>query len=298
MLSFLTTTTFPNQKEYILIEEPTYSYYVEFLKTIDIPVITIPRNENGIDIKQLEYLFKNYPIKFYYTVPRNHNPLGTTFNVNTRKEIARLALEYDVYIIEDDYLGHCFSLPRYLPIYYYASSKNCIYLTSFSKTIPFLRIGICVIDPCLKKLFEEMIHESYYYSYQLPSLMSQATLESYISSELYKKQMQALNIHFNPHFKILKQITSSWDKNIAYIISDYTGYYFSVILNKKIDLDKLEDALLHKNILIARNERCFYYKENFNHSIRLSIARIEKKELEKALNIFYETAVNEYKKIM
>src|SRR5699024_2914936 len=52
MLSFLSETTFPNQGEYILIEEPTYSYYVQFLKEQGLPVLTITRDALGIDLKE------------------------------------------------------------------------------------------------------------------------------------------------------------------------------------------------------------------------------------------------------
>ena len=47
--------------------------------------------------------------------------------------------------------------------------------------------------PDFKNTFEKLSHQSYYYSYQLPSLISQATLESYIKSSLYKKQTQQLH---------------------------------------------------------------------------------------------------------
>ena len=121
MLSFLSAIDFPNQHTYILIEEPTYSYYVQFLKSQSLPVLTITRDENGIDITQLQYLFQHYDIKFFYTIPRNHNPLGTTYSTSMRQKIAQLALKYNVYIIEDDYFGHCSSTSHYLPLYYYLS---------------------------------------------------------------------------------------------------------------------------------------------------------------------------------
>ena len=39
MLSFLSAIDFPNQHTYILIEEPTYSYYVQFLKSQSLPCL-------------------------------------------------------------------------------------------------------------------------------------------------------------------------------------------------------------------------------------------------------------------
>ena len=68
MLSFLSTMTFPNHHSYILIEEPTYSYYIQFLKTTKLPILTIQRDEQGIDLKELKRLFENYDIKFFRCV--------------------------------------------------------------------------------------------------------------------------------------------------------------------------------------------------------------------------------------
>lgn len=289
MLSFLSSSDFFKDKQYILIEEPTYSYYIDFLKSLDIPTLTIQRNEDGINLQLLEEIFKTQSIKFFYTIPRNHNPLGTTLNTQTRKKIAQLAIKYNVYIIEDDYFGHCSSTARYLPIYYYSGGAKCIYLTSFTKTIPYIRIGICAIPASFKEAYHILIRKSYYFSYQLPSLISQATLESYLISSLYKKQVQRLQHQLNEHHQIIRNISRQWDKNIAYIIGGQSGYYFSIKINKNINLDILEKQLKQHKVYIARNERCFYNPINFNNTIRISIARVEPQELKESLNIIYKT---------
>lgn len=291
-LSFLSLHDFPNHKEKILIEEPTYSYYIRFLKSMNIPTLTISRTNEGIDVIELERLFKEESIKFFYITPRNHNPLGTTLNTQTRQKIAKLAIQYNVYIIEDDYFGHCSMQPKYLPIYYYAMGMNCIYLTSFSKTIPYLRIGICVIHPAFHDTFEDIIHQSYYFSYQLPSLISQATFESYLRSSLYHKQVQRLQHQLNQHYKIIQACQKQWNPDIAFITGGASGYYLSILLHASIDLDILQSILKQQDIFIARNERCFYTSHHDNHSIRLSLARIEPDQFKEALDIIYQTILH------
>lgn len=291
VLSTMTSSSFFHDKEYVLIEEPTYSYFIDFLKSFHIPTLTIKRDEKGIDLYELEELFKNYKIKYFYTIPRNHNPLGTTLNTKTRKKIAELAIKYNTYIIEDDYFGHCSSIPRYQPIYYYCNRNNCIYLTSFTKTIPYLRIGICAIPDSLKKSFNEIIQQSYYFSYQLPSLISQATLESYLRSSLYQKQVYRLECQLKEHYSIIKDTSKQWNRDIAEIIGGESGYYFSIRINKNVNINHLQKELDKHKISIARNERCFYNSSHFNNSIRLSIARIEPNRLKESLNIIYMTIV-------
>jgi len=287
MLSFLSDSDYFKNKKYVLIEEPTYSYYIEFLKSMNIPTLTIKRDEKGIDLRYLEHLFKNESIKFFYTIPRNHNPLGTILNTKTRKKIAELALKYDVYIIEDDYFGHSCYIPKYLPIHYYTFGKNCIYLTSFSKTIPYIRIGICVIPESFYQAFDRLIHQAYYFSYQLPSLISQATLESYLRSGLYQKQTQRLQNQLKKHYQIIKHISKQWDPHIAYITGGTSGYYFSIVINQRKQFPKILKELKKHKILVADNQRCYYDIDHFNYSIRLSIARIEANKLAEALNMIY-----------
>lgn len=190
VLTLLSKMPFPNGNDTILIEEPSYVYYIDFLRHENLEVKTIKRDENGINIKELEEIFKNEKIKFFYTIPRNHNPLGTYYSVRQRKSIIELAHKYNVYVVEDDYFSDVYSLPNYSPIYYYSDFKNCIYLKSYSKTIPYIRIGAAVIPDDLIDRYEEWIKYSYYSSYYMPSLVSQATFESYIKSNIYEKHIK------------------------------------------------------------------------------------------------------------
>ena len=166
--------------------------------------------------------------------------------------------------------------------------QNCIYLTSFSKTIPYLRIGAAIIHKDFKNTFEKLTHQSYYYSYQLPSLISQATLESYIKSSLYKKQTQQLQNHLKKDYQIIKKVTQNWDSQLIQVISSYSGYYLTIQCLVDINLDLFQTRLQQKHIKIARNERCFYDPSHFHPSIRLSLARIDSHDLKEALQIFYQ----------
>ena len=59
----------------------------------------------GIDLEELEGHFKTGKIKFFYTIPRFHYPLGHSYSEQDKLAILDLAAKYGVYIVEDDYLG-------------------------------------------------------------------------------------------------------------------------------------------------------------------------------------------------
>jgi DNA-binding transcriptional MocR family regulator len=205
-LSILTQIPFPNGKDTILIEQPTYSYFINFLKYCGAKVIGIERDENGIDLNRLEHIFKNEKIKFFYTIPRNNNPLGTAYSKKQRQAIARLADKYDVYIVEDDYFADISLDSKYDPIYTYSDHSRHFYLRSFSKILPWLRIGLIVMPSEMIKVLEQYRTVSYYYSYFSASLICQATLEIYIRSNILKKHVDHIVKELGEKQKILNNM--------------------------------------------------------------------------------------------
>jgi len=289
ILTFLTLSTFPNGKKNILIEEPSHRHYVNFLKTVDVNVLTISRDELGINLKVLETYFKNKDIKFFFTIPRNHNPLGTSYPYHQRKKIMELALKYDVYIVEDDYFGDVHKLSKYAPIHFFSYQKNCIYLRSFSKEFPFIRIGIAVIPNSFTETFEHISNQSFYYSYHIPALVSQATLEAYIKSSIYVKHTRKINQSINKKLRLIKTITNDWDANYVKLIGANSGFYFSLQLHPEISVDHMVRRLEMKNVFIMSNEEAFYNQDRFNNSVRLSISQVSLQQLEESLAIIYQT---------
>lgn len=288
VLTLFSKMKFPNGNDTILIEDPSYAYYINFLKYENIKVKTIKRDENGINLDELEEIFKTQNIKFFYTIPRNHNPLGTYYPLEQKKAIMKLAHIYNVYIIEDDYFSDLSTLSRYSPLYYYSDFKNCIHLRSFSKTIPYIRIGVAIIPDDLIASFKEWMRYSYYFSYYMPSLVSQATLESYIKSSIYNKHTTILSKNLRDLLKLFRKITSTWDSNFVTILGGRSGYYSTIRLSHNIDCNKLLNNLKAKNVLLTSNSVSYYNEDNFDNSLRLSIAKVNSTDLKIALNIIYD----------
>ena len=288
ILTHLTLTPFPNGKETILIESPTSKHYLPFLKKCNAKVLTIKRDESGIDLKELERLFKDEDIKFFYVVPRNHNPLGTKLSNHQRKRIMELALKYQVYIVEDDYFGNAHKLPKYVPIHFFSHQKYCIHLRSMSKILPLLRIGIAVVPEELHPMFETIMSDSYYYSYFMPNLISQAVYEVYLESSIYEKHYAQITSAINSKLKMVKQITSTWDPQLVSLVGAESGYYFSLRVHPSIKVRTLLWELEKKRVYVISNEECFYDRKHFDNSIRLTISRITLEHLREAMEIIYD----------
>ncbi|MES9673767.1 PLP-dependent aminotransferase family protein, partial [Bacillus pseudomycoides] len=98
-LVILTSIPFPTQNETILIEQPSYHLFIEYLETNRTPVIGIKRTAKGIDLFELEKIFRTGKIKFFYTIPRFHHPLGTSYSKKEKEKIISLAKKYNVFIV-------------------------------------------------------------------------------------------------------------------------------------------------------------------------------------------------------
>ena len=104
-LFILSQISFPSQAKEILVEQPTYHRMNRLLIAQGLDYQTIERGIDGIDLEELEGHFKTGKIKFFYTIPRFHYPLGHSYSEQDKRAILDLAAKYGVYIVEDDYLG-------------------------------------------------------------------------------------------------------------------------------------------------------------------------------------------------
>ncbi|SKA90142.1 transcriptional regulator, GntR family [Clostridium sp. USBA 49] len=294
-LSILTQMPFPNGKDLILIEQPTYSHFINFLKFIGAKVIGIERDKNGIDLDKLEYLFKNENIKFFYTVPRNHSPLGVNYNKYQRQKIAKLASKYDVYIVEDDYFADISSDNKYDPIFTYSDRLHHFYLKSFSKILPWIRIGLIVIPDNMINLFKEYSHVSYYYSYFSASLISQATLEIYIRSNILKKHVLAVKKELEEKQKYLANYFSILKKCGINCTGGKNGFYSYIYLPDYINEYIFVENLKKQNVIVTLGNRFFLNESFYKKGIRLSIANSKIEDIDKGLQIIIKE-IEKYKK--
>ncbi|MGH1297961.1 PLP-dependent aminotransferase family protein [Bacillus pretiosus] len=201
-LAILTSIPFPNENETILIEQPTYHLYIEYLEINKIPVIGIKRTNEGIDLNELERIFRTGKIKFFYTIPRYHHPLGTSYSKDEKEKIVLMAKKYNVYIVEDDYLADLETDSKADSLYNLDNCNHVIYLKSYSKIIfPGLRVGVAVIPPSIANDFH-----TYKKLLDIDSpMISQAALEIYIKSGMFERHKNKIKSSYHDRSKKLAE---------------------------------------------------------------------------------------------
>ena len=186
-LFILSQIDFPSKGAEILVEQPTYHRMNRLLVAQGLDYQTIERRIDGINLEELEKQFKSGKIKFFYTIPRFHYPLGHSYSDQEKRAILDLANQYGVYIVEDDYLGDLD--PRKGQTFHYLDTEDrVIYIKSFSTSLfPALRITALILPNALKEAFVSYKNILDYDS----NLIMQKALSLYIDSQLFEKNRLA-----------------------------------------------------------------------------------------------------------
>ncbi len=144
---------FIDRKSYVAVELPTYIAALQVFNTWGANYIPIPTDKNGMDTYELETRLKKLYadggyIKFVYTIPTGHNPLGSVMPIDRRKHLLELAERYDFYIVEDDpygFITYTNVPPRLITL---DGGEHVIYVSTFSKIFaPGFRLGWVAASP-------------------------------------------------------------------------------------------------------------------------------------------------------
>ncbi|OWA34953.1 GntR family transcriptional regulator [Saccharibacillus sp. O16] len=188
-LTLLAGMPFPDGKRTVLVEQPTYPLFLAYLEAHQIPTVGIRRDAEGIDLDELEKIFRSGGIKFFYTMPRFHNPLGGSYTRRQKEAIVKLAARYDVYLVEDDYMADLERDSKSDPLHAYDLEERTIYVKSYSKILfPGLRVGVAVLPSELCEPFGR-------YKKLLDidsSMLSQAALELYLKSGMFDRHREKI----------------------------------------------------------------------------------------------------------
>lgn len=274
-LSLLSIMPFPNGRSTILVEQPSYHLYMDYLKIYELPAMGIKRTTDGIDLDELENIFSKHDIKFFYTMPRLHNPLGTSYSKKEKDSIRKLAYKYNVYIVEDDYLADFEQNTKIDPLFTEDTQDRVIYLKSFSKIMfPGLRIGLAVLPNVLINTFQQYKNTTDIDS----SMISQAALELYLKSGMFERYQKKVSEAYASRANQLQQ-------SIATHLADYQSskeicMHSHIILPRQVNTSKIIDHLAQQNILldpIKRNYLDAFYRERI---IKLNVSNIDESKID------------------
>lgn len=283
-LVLLNAMSFPNGKTKVVVEEPGYHLYLAHLKLHGTPAIGVERTSRGIDLARLEELFKREDVRYFYTMPRFHNPLGTSLSNADKQRIVELADHYDVYIVEDDYLADFEQDAGQMPMYYYDTNQRVIYLKSYSKIMfPGLRIGVAVLPDALIGTFRQHKTTNDVDS----SMISQAALELYITSGMFRRHRDEVR---GSYISKSRRLYNSLSKHAEPFLMPGTFVHPAtvcmkahIVLPNRIDMGALLRKLRQRHVYVGDMKEHYlesYYPEKI---MKFNVSNVAEERIEEGV---------------
>lgn len=283
-LDLLTRLPFPNGKQNILVEQPTYIGMLKILELNNAPAIGISRTSQGIDFTELERIFRTGNVKFFYTIPRFQNPTGGSYTIQDKKKIVDLAQKYNVYIVEDDYLADLELDSKIDPMYAYDTDDRVVYIKSYSKVLnPGLRIAVTLLPDLLKNAFEE--HKRY--TDLNTSIISQGVLEVYLKSGMFDAHISLVKNHYRDKMNCLQRIVREQSVDNITCQVPPTGFFACFHLPQNVQAAQVVSNLKQKDIHVMDASRLFLSNYRKTNMIRVSVSTASESELKQAVPLIY-----------
>src|SRR5258707_1052819 len=141
----LVAKTLLDPGDIVLTENPAYLGALQAFRAYEAHVVGLSADAEGMDPAELRHFLLNCPQrpKLLYLVPNFQNPTGTSTSLRRRAELAAIAAEFPLPVLEDDpygslrYAGAAVPALASLP-----GAADCLYLGTVSKILaPGLRVA-------------------------------------------------------------------------------------------------------------------------------------------------------------
>jgi DNA-binding transcriptional MocR family regulator len=140
----------------VIVEEPSYFLAFRIFMDHGLNIVSVPVDEDGLDVDELEGILAHTRAKLLYTIPSFHNPGGQTLSLERRERLTKLSREHDFLLAADEvYQLLYYDQPPPAALGTMIDGGPILSLGSFSKIIaPGLRLGWIQTTP---ELMEKLL---------------------------------------------------------------------------------------------------------------------------------------------
>ena len=243
-------------------------------------LLTVPVDEDGLNIDALEELCKKVKIRMVYVTPHRHYPTTVSLIAQRRILLLELAKRYKFVIVEDDYdYDFHYENQPLLPLASMDTDGSVIYVGNFGKSLaPGFRTGfICAPE----NLMIEMRKYLGIIDRQGDVLMEQA-LGEMIEEGLIQRYLTKSSIIYRERRDAMAQIlTSELDDFLAFNIPT-GGLVFWAVFKKQINLLQLSNGAAEKNLFIPKT--LLYQNKNIT-AMRIGFGHLDLREIRSSISI-------------
>jgi len=206
----LTCKVLCNEGDVVICEKPSFIGALNAFRSYNTRLVGIDMEDDGMNIAQLENALKTEKkVKFIYTIPNFHNPMGITTSLEKRKAIYELAIKYNVIILEDNPYGELRFRGESIPAIKSMDTQGIVaYVGSFSKVLSAgMRVGFITAhaDLIAKIVVAKQVtdlHTNIFFQMLVYEYMKTYDFDKHIAKirEIYKnkssKMLECIDKHF------------------------------------------------------------------------------------------------------
>jgi len=199
----LTGKVFIDANDGVIIEKPAYLGAIQAFSMYEPQFIQVPLLHDGLCLKSLNEVLDKQTVKLIYVVPNFQNPSSISYSEQKRQELAKLIIENELLLIEDDPYGAIRFEGQKLPSIFSLAPKNTILLGTFSKTVaPGFRIGWMVAP-------SDDIYEKLVIAKQAADLhtdiFSQRVISQYLTDNEVQKHISTICNAYGAQAKVMHE---------------------------------------------------------------------------------------------
>jgi DNA-binding transcriptional MocR family regulator len=257
----------------VAVDALTYPGFKALAELYHLELVAIPTLSNGPDLIALKQMCKKRHVKAIYTMPTLHNPLGWVLSHNQRLELAEIAREHDLLIIEDTPYAYL-SLKPPRPIAFYAPERT-VYVTGYSKSVATgLRVGAVVCPDSYREALERAVRAT---TWNTPSVMTKLVC-NWIKDGTVARLEELKRCDAEKRQIILRESLGDIP-----CISHPTSYFAWVPLPEDARADRVVKELMNINISVSTAEP-FSASQSVTQAIRIALGSVSIDELRIALS--------------
>jgi 2-aminoadipate transaminase len=270
---------FINPGDTILTDRPTYLGAIQAWSAYEARFVTVPLDDDGTRVDQVEKILEREPVKFIYCLPNFHNPAGVTLSLERRRKLVEIAAHHGVFIVEDDPYGELrFEGEDITPIMV-LHKENTIYLSTFSKTLaPGIRIG-WIVAPAkvLGRLVQAKqgadLHTSSFVQMVANDICQRGFLRQHVRRirDTYRERCGVMLASMEKHFPSEVRWTHPQG-----------GLFLWVILPKGMDSMELLKSALEEKVAFIPGP-AFYPDGSGKHTFRMTFATASPEMIEEGI---------------
>ena len=277
------------QGDTIFVENPTYPGAYAAFKSRGAKIIGIPLEDDGINLEVLESFAKRYKPKFIYVMPNYQSPTTISYSDHKKKELLRIAHEYDFYIIEDDFLTDLsFSEDKKIPLKTLDKKDKVVFIKSFSKIfMPGVRIGFMILPQAMYKTIMKAKHSSDISS----SGYLQRAFDLYLRNGYWRNHIEDSREFYKKRYLImLEELRQLENYGFSFKAPD-GGLSIWVRLPPNWDSIRFYEEASKKDVALVPGNVFFTEEEPDEHFIRLSFSAVDEDQIKKGMRLIKEIIV-------